>query len=95
VVELVGSVAAAVAAARSELLLVLGADFRPRADWLERLTGHLREGGREAVLKGEGGGLLTPAPYAVLIGRAKAAGLAHPDLKGLRRSLSREAGRLG
>jgi hypothetical protein len=93
--ELVASVAEAVAAAKSELLLVLGADFRPRADWLERLTGHLRDGGREAVLTGEGGGFLTPAPYAVLIGRAKAAGLGQADLKRLRRALDRDARRLG
>jgi hypothetical protein len=93
--ELAAGLGEAVAAARSELLLVVPADFRPRSDWRERLAGHLREGGREAVLSGEGGGFLRSAPYAVLVGRAKAAGLAHPDLKGLRRALGREAGRLG
>jgi hypothetical protein len=93
--ELAAGLGEAVTAARSELLLVVPADFRPRSDWLERLATHLREGGREAVLSGEGGGFLRSAPYAVLVGRTKAASLAHPDLKGLRRTLGREAGRLG
>jgi hypothetical protein len=93
--ELVESLDAAIAAARSELLLVLPVDFRPRSDWVERLLVHLRNGGREAVLTGEGGGFLKAAPYALLIGRSKAAGLAHSDLKRLRRALGREAGRLG
>jgi hypothetical protein len=93
--ELVASLTEAVAAAKSELLLVLPADFRPKSGWLEGLTGHLRDGGREAVLRGEGGGFLTPAPYAVLIGRTKAAGLAQADLKRMRGALRRDAGRLG
>jgi hypothetical protein len=93
--ELVASLTEAVDAAKSELLLVLPADFRPKSGWLEGLTGHLRDGGREAVLRGEGGGFLTPAPYAVLIGRTKAAGLAQADLKRMRRALRRDAGRLG
>lgn len=92
---LFAELASAIAAARSELLLVLPAAFRPRADWLEAVAAHLRDGGREAVLRGEGGTFLKPTPYAVLTLKAKAAGLAHPDLQRLRRSLGRKAGRLG
>jgi len=92
--ELAGSVGEAAKAAKSELLLVLPADYRPRLGWVEALALHVRAGGREAVLAGEGGGFLRAAPYGVLIGRAKAAGLAHPDLKRLRRELAR-APRIG
>ncbi|THD82719.1 MAG: hypothetical protein E7812_01175 [Phenylobacterium sp.] len=87
--ELATDTAQAIAAAKSDLLLVIGADFRPRAGWLEALAAHLRNGGREGVLAGEGGGFLKLAPYGVLIGKAKAAALAHPDLPRLRRSLGR------
>lgn len=93
--ELAGSVAEAIGAARSELLLVMAADFRPRPGWLEALGLHLRGGGREAVLAGEGGGFLKAAPYGVLIGRAKAVALAHPDLKRLRRYLGAGVARVG
>lgn len=89
------SLADAVGAAKSELLLVLPAEFRPRPDWLERLAGHLRGGGREALLRGDGGGVFRPAPYAVLVSRAKAAGLPQADLKRLRGALGHEAARLG
>lgn len=93
-VELFDDFRAAVAAARSDLLLAVPSAFRPLGDWQERLAAHLRDGGREAVLTGEGGGFLKSAPSAVLIGKAKAAGLAHPDLNRLRHALGREAGRL-
>jgi hypothetical protein len=93
--ELVGSLAAAITAARSELLLVAPAAWRPRADWIERLAGHLRDGGREALLAGEGGGLFRRTAYGVLIGRARAQALAHPDLPGLRRSLGARGVRIG
>jgi hypothetical protein len=93
--ELADSVAEAIGAARSELLLVIVADFRPRPGWVEALGLHLRGGGREAVLAGEGGGFLKPAPCGVLIGRAKAAALAHPDLQRLRRQLGARAPRIG
>ena len=93
--ELFGEAAAAVAAAKSDLLLVIGADFRPRSGWIEALAGHLRGGGREAVLAGEGGGFLKGAPYGVLIPKAKASGLAHPDLPGLRRRLGGGRPRIG
>ncbi|MDB5495906.1 MAG: hypothetical protein JWP86_3243 [Phenylobacterium sp.] len=93
--ELAASVAEAIGAARSELLLVIAADFRPRGGWVEALGLHLRGGGREAVLTGEGGGFLKPAPYGVLIGRPKAAALAQPDLQRLRRQLGARAPRIG
>lgn len=93
--ELAGDFQAAVAAAKSDLLLVAPAGFRPRAVWTEQLAAALRDGAREAVIAGEGGGFLRRAPYAVLISRAKAAGLAHADLQRLRRALGRDAARLG
>ncbi|MFC3069674.1 glycosyltransferase family protein [Phenylobacterium soli] len=93
--ELAQDLAEAIGAARSDLLLIMGADFRPRLGWIEALALHLREGGREAIVTGEGGGFLRRAPGAVLIGRAKAAGLVHPDLHRLRRALSGGARRIG
>lgn len=93
--ELTADVPEAIRAAKSDLLLVIGADFRPRLGWVEALGRHLRGGAREALLTGEGGGLLRAAPYAVLIVRTKAAALAHADLKRLRRALDRGAPRLG
>jgi hypothetical protein len=92
--ELAASVGEAVGRARSELLLVVPADYRPRPGWVEALALHLRDGGREAVLAGQGGGLLKPAPSGVLIGRAAASALAQPGLKRLRREL-RHAPRIG
>ena len=83
----------AIAAARSDRLLALPAGLRLRSDWLARLGRHLREGGGEALLVGEGGAL-SGRSYGVLIGKAAAAGLAAPDLKRLRRLLRRGAARL-
>jgi len=93
--ELAGDLRAAIAAAKADLLLVMGAGFRPKPGWVEDLGLHLRGGGREAVLAGEGGGLLRRAPHAVLIGRETAAGLARPDLERLRGALQRGRPRLG
>ncbi len=93
--ELAGSVVEAIGVARSELLLVISADLRPRPGWVAALGLHLRGGGREAVLAGEGGGFLKAAPYGVLIGRGKAAALTHPDLQRLRRQLGPRAPRIG
>lgn len=92
--ELAASLGEALKIARSELLLVLPADYRPRLGWVEALALHLRGGGREALMAGDGGGFLKAAPSGVLIARAKAQALAHPDLKRLRRELS-HARRLG
>lgn len=93
--ELAADTGQAIAAAKSELLLVLAADFRPGVGWVEALGLHLRGGGREALLEGEGGGLLKRRPYAVLVGRAAASRLAHPDLHRLRRAIGNGARRIG
>jgi hypothetical protein len=93
--ELAASFGDAARAAKSELLLVAQAGFRPRGIWIEELAAALRDGRREALVAGEGGGVLKRAPYAVVIPKAKALGLAHPDLHDLRRALGRGAPRLG
>jgi hypothetical protein len=90
--ELVGDVGEGVRAARGDLLLVLPAAIRLRSGWIEALSDHLRGGGREAMLVGEGGAFLRPPPFGLLA--PKAAASAHPDLKGLRRKLSSGARRL-
>lgn len=87
--------ATAIKEARADLLLIMAAEFRPKPHWLEALSLHLKGGGREAVLTGQRGGFLKRAPAAVLIGRASAATLAHPDLDGLRRRLGRGAPSIG
>ena len=91
--ELVGDLAAGIKAARSERLFVLPAKIRLKSGWLEMLARHLRSGGGDAVIVGEGG-FLREKPFGVLIGRAAAAGLAQPDLKRLRGQLGRGAVRL-
>ncbi|MDB5466972.1 MAG: hypothetical protein JWQ46_1734 [Phenylobacterium sp.] len=83
----------AAAEARSDWLLVVPPELRMKEGWLERLGDHLRSGGRAAVLVGEGGPFRRP--YGVLVGKAAAAGLAHPNLKGLRGKLGSGARRLG
>src|SRR5690348_2902426 len=55
--ELAPDLIGAVAQARSDRLLVLPAAIRLRSDWLASLGRHLREGGREALIVGEGGPL--------------------------------------
>lgn len=92
--ELADDLASAIAAARSDRLLVLPAKIRLKTGWLDALGRHLREGGGEAVIVGEGGGLLRAKVYGVLVARGAAAGLAHPDLKRLGRVLGRGAARL-
>lgn len=91
--EVAEGLAQAIGAAKSERLLVLPARLRLRADWLADLGRHLREGGQDALLVGEGGPL-SGRGYGVLIGRTAAKALARPDLKGLRRNLGRGAVRL-
>lgn len=93
--DLADSLGQAIAAAKSELLLVVGAGFRPRLGWIEALQRHVQNGGREALVSGEGGGFLKRAPYGVLIARSKAAGLVEPDLHRLRRQLGHRAPRIG
>ena len=91
--ELAPDLAAAIAAARSERLLVLPARLKLRGDWLEALGRHLRGGGAGALIVGEGGALSKRA-YGVLIAKAALSGLSHPDLKRIRRHLPRSAVRL-
>jgi hypothetical protein len=91
--ELADDLGAAVAAARSDRLLVLPASLRLRGDWLGALGRHLRSGGADALIVGEGGPL-SKRGYGVLIGRAALGRLAHPDLKRVRRQLPRAAVRL-
>jgi len=91
--ELAADLASAIAAARSERLLVVAAKIRLRAGWLEALGVHLRNGGGDALIVGEGGAL-SGRGYGVLIGRAAARGLVQPDLKRLRGELGRGAARL-
>ena len=91
--ELADGLAAAISAARSDRLLFIPATLRLRSDWLAALGRHLREGGGDALLVGEGGALSGRA-YGVLIGKAAAAGLARPDLKRLRGHLGHRAARL-
>jgi hypothetical protein len=92
--ELADDLAAGIAAARSDRLLVLPAKIRLKPGWLDALGRHLREGGGDAVIAGEGGGLFGGKPFGVLVPRATAADLAHPDLKRLRGVLGRGAARL-
>lgn len=91
--DLADGLAQAVAAARSDRLLVMPAKIRLRSGWLEALGGHVRGGGGDALIVGEGGAF-SGRCYGVLIGRAAAQGLAHPDLKRLRGELGRGAVRL-
>lgn len=92
--ELAPTLAEAIGSAKSELLLVIGDDFRPQALWLETLGRHLRSGGGEAILQGEGARFLMPASVGVIVDRTRAAALAHPDQKRIRGLLGRRAPRL-
>jgi len=92
--ELAADLAQGIAVARSDRLLILPAKIRLKAGWLEVLAKHLRGGGGDALILGEGGGLLREKPFGVLLARTAAAGLAHPDLKRLRGQLARGAVRL-
>ena len=91
--ELAADLAEARGAARSERLLVLPAKIRLRPGWLEALARHMRGGGGDAVIEGEAG-FLQAKPYGLVLDRSVAAGLARPDLKGLRGKLARGAVRL-
>ena len=91
--ELADDLAAGITAARSDWLLVMPAKIRLRPGWLEALGGHLRGGGGDAMILGDGG-FFGEKPFGVLLPKATAAGLAHPDLKRLRGQLRRDAARL-
>jgi hypothetical protein len=85
----------AVAAARSDWLMVVPPELRLRDGWVERLGDHLRDGGGEARLRGVGAGLLRSAAQGVVISRAKARASAQGGLHQLARKLGRGARRLG
>ena len=53
--EIAADLAGAIAAARSDRLLVIPGRLRLRSDWLEMLGRHLRDGEGDAVLAGGGG----------------------------------------
>lgn len=92
--ELAQDLREAIGQARSDLVLVLPAAFRPKAGWTEALAAHLRDGGREAVLTGGGGGFLRRAPRGLLVSRAAALRAGADDVRALRRSLRRRGSRL-
>ena len=91
--EIAADLAGAIAAARSDRLLVIPGRLRLRSDWLEMLGRHLRDGEGDAVLAGEGG-WLTRRAEGLLIAKAAAQGVTGPDLPRLRRALARGAVRL-
>ena len=85
--------------ARHDRLLVLPASLRLRAGWIGVLNDHLARGGGDALVIGQGQGGLrdlwrTP-PYGLLMERARLSGLAHAQLKALRRRLRAPVTRLG
>lgn len=69
----------AMQAARSDLLLAAPAALRLREGWIEAVTRYVADGGRAAVVRGQG------RPAGVLVERARAVG--QGDLRGLRRQL--------
>lgn len=85
----------AVSRARSDVLLVLPSGLRLRPDWVEAIGHHLRAGGRQGVLRGEGRGLFRPGPFGVIVLRGTAEGLPQPDVVRLRSKLGRGVPRIG
>lgn len=69
--KVAADLASAVASARSDWLLVVPPELRLMDGWVDRLNDHLREGVREARLRGLREGFLRRAPEGVLIARAK------------------------
>jgi hypothetical protein len=86
--------AAAVAKARSDWLLVAPPELRMRDGWVERLADHLRDGGGEARLLGLSQGWLKPRAAGLIIARRTAEGSAQAGLQQLARKLGRGARRL-
>ena len=93
--RLAPDLAAAIASARSDWLLVVPPELRLTDGWVERLAGHLREGGGEARLQGVSEGPMRPRARGVVISRAKAAASAKGGLQRLARKLGRGARRIG
>ncbi|HEX5263798.1 MAG TPA: hypothetical protein VFW13_09740 [Phenylobacterium sp.] len=91
--ELASDLAEAIGRARSQRLLLMPAKIRLRGGWLEALGSHLRGGGGDALIVGEGGAF-SGRGYGLLMAREAAGGLVRPDLKRLRGELGRGAARL-
>jgi hypothetical protein len=85
----------AAAGARSDWLLVVPPDLRLQDGWVDRLNDHLREGVREARLKGLSEGLFRRAPEGMLISRAKLAASVQAGAKPLAGKLGPRARRIG
>lgn len=89
--EACASFAEAALAARYDLVLAAGADFRFRDGWIRALDGQ----GAPAIVVGQGeGGLFRRAPLAVLVQRALLE-QAVDDIDALRRRLGRGVRRVG
>ncbi len=91
--ELAEDLAHGIKLSRSDRLLILPARVRLKPGWLDVLSRHLRSGGGDALIVGEGG-LFGEKLFGVLVARNAVAELAHPDLKRLRSKLGRTAARL-
>ena len=77
--EAAGDWAQAMQAARSDLLLAAPAALRLREGWIEAVMRYVADGGRAAIVRGQG------RAAGVLVERARAVG--ERDLRGLRRQL--------
>jgi hypothetical protein len=77
----------AMQAARSDLLLAAPAALRLREGWVEAVTRYVADGGRAAIVRGQG------RPVGLLVERARAVG--QRDLGGLRRQLGLLKRRIG
>lgn len=82
--------------ARADWLVVLPASFRLRDGWIGSITGHLGQGGREAMVQGlSDAGLFAPRPFGVLVERNRLTLGQGTDLKRLRRGLGFNPRRTG
>lgn len=70
----VSDMASAASAARSDMVLVAPAAFRPKDGWAEAVARHLRDGGIAARLAGRGGSFLRPAAGAIIARREQVNG---------------------
>lgn len=85
----------AAARARSDWLLVVPPELRLQDGWVDRLNDHLREGVREARLKGLSEGLFRRAPEGRVISRAKLAASVQAGAQKLAGKLGPGARRIG